>query len=82
MSNGVGQNRETDTGHYEDCVEEEFQLARVTYDRNGGGNREALVVENRSINISHGSELELAWSKKSSLYFENFPIFLLSGILL
>ena len=36
---------------------------------------------NCSINISDGSELDLAWSKKSSSYFgNNFPIFLLSGI--
>ena len=35
-----------------------------------------------TINIWDGSELEIAWSKKSSLYFEiNFPIFLLSVIL-
>ena len=26
--NGVGQNRETDEGHDEDCVEEGFQLVR------------------------------------------------------
>ena len=37
---------------------------------------------NYSINVWDGSEIELAWSKKSSLYFENnFPICLLSGIL-
>ena len=36
---------------------------------------------NCSINIWDGSKLELAWSKKSSSYFENnFPIFLLSCI--
>ena len=36
---------------------------------------------NRSINISDGSELDLAWSKKSSLYIKNnFPIFLLPDI--
>ena len=36
---------------------------------------------NRSISIWDGSELELAWSKKSSSYFgNNFPRFLSSGI--
>ena len=35
-----------------------------------------------SINIWDGSELELTWSEKSSSYLQNnFPIFLLSGIL-
>ena len=28
-SNGVGQNRETDEEHDEDCIEEGFQLARI-----------------------------------------------------
>ena len=74
--NGVGQNRETDEDHDADCVEEEFQLARVKCDRDGKGGREVLGMENRSVNIWDGSELELAWSKKSSSYFENnFPIF-------
>ena len=37
-------------------------------------------MDNRSINIWDRLELELAWSKKCSSYFENnFPIFLLSG---
>ena len=81
-SNGVGQNRETDKEHDEDCVEEWFQLIRVKYDRHGQGGREALVLGNFSINSWDASELELAWSKKSSSYFENnFPILLLSGIL-
>ena len=39
-------------------------------------------MTNCSINIWDGSELELPWSEKSSSYFQNnFPIFLLSGIL-
>ena len=43
--------------------------------------REALGMGNCSINIWDGSEPELAWSKKSSSYFENdFPIYLLSDI--
>ena len=39
--NGVGQNRETDEEHDQDCVEEGFQLARV---RDEEGGREALIV--------------------------------------
>ena len=70
-SNGVGQNRETDENHAEVCVEEGFQLARVKFDRDNEWGREVLGVENCSINIWDGSELELAWSKKSSSYFEN-----------
>ena len=42
---------------------------------------EALGMQNRSINVWDGSELKLAWSNKSSSYFENnFAIFLLSVI--
>ena len=52
LPNKVGQNRETDEEHDEDCVVEGFQSWRM-----------------------------VAWSKKSSLYFENnFPILLLCGI--
>ena len=50
-SNGVGQNRKTDEEHDEDCVEEWFQLARVKFDRDGEGGREALSMGNCSINI-------------------------------
>ena len=58
-----------------------FLLARVKFDRDGKGDREALGTGICSINIWDGSELELAWSKKRSLCFENnFSIFLLSGI--
>ena len=57
-------------------------MAKVKYDRDGGGGRETLSVENCNINIWHGSELELAWSKKSSSYVEkNFPKFLLFDIM-
>ena len=67
--------------HDEDCVEEVFQLTMVKFDRDDEGGREALSVENCSINIWDGSELELAWSKKSILNLKNnFQIFLLSGI--
>ena len=58
---------ETDEKHDEDCVEEGFPLARVKIDRNDERDRDALVKRNFSINIWDGSELELAWSKKSSL---------------
>ena len=34
-SNGVGQNRETDEEHDEDCAEEGFQMARVKFGRDG-----------------------------------------------
>ena len=61
-------NRKTNEEHEEVFVEEGFQLARI-------------VMGNGSINIGDGSELELAWSKKNSLHFENnFPIFSLSSI--
>ena len=49
--NRVGQNRETDEKHDEDCVEEGFQLAGVKLDQYGEGGRDALVVGNYSINI-------------------------------
>ena len=50
-SNGVGQNREIDEEHDEDCVEEGFQLGRVKFDRHGEGGREVLGMGNSSINI-------------------------------
>ena len=75
--NGIRQNRETDEEHDEDCLKEGFQIARVKFDRDVQGEREALGIRKCSINILDGSELELAWPKKSSLYFENnFPMFL------
>ena len=49
--NGVGQNRETDEEHYEDCVEDRLLLAREEIDRDGVRGREALGMGNRSINI-------------------------------
>ena len=61
--NGVGQNRGTDEEHDKDCAEEEFQLARVKFDRDFEGGKKALELENPNINIWDGSELELAWSK-------------------
>ena len=58
-SNGVGQNRETNEEHDDDCIEEGFQLARIKYDRDSEGGREALGVGNCSVNICDGSKLEL-----------------------
>ena len=60
MVEWVRQNRETNEEHDEDCVEEEFQLARLKYVRDSEGGREALGVGNCSISIWDGSELELA----------------------
>ena len=47
-SNRVGQSRETDDIDDEDCVEEEFQLARVKCDRDDERGREALGEGNCS----------------------------------
>ena len=80
-SNRVGQNRETYEEHDGDCVEEGFQLARVKFGRDGETGWRALDMENCSSNTWDASELELAWPKKNSSYFENnFLIFLLSDI--
>ena len=46
----VGQNRETNEEHDEDCVEEGFQLAWVKLYKNVEEGREALGMSNRSIN--------------------------------
>ena len=50
-SNGEEQNRETDEERDEDCIEEGFQLARIKYDRDSEGGREALDVGNCDVNI-------------------------------
>ena len=49
-SNGVGQDRGTDEEHDEDCVAEEFHLARVKFGRDGEGSMEALCTGNCNIN--------------------------------
>ena len=49
--NLVGQNKETDEEHNEDCVEEDFQLTREIFDRDGERGRETLGMGKRSINI-------------------------------
>ena len=49
--NWIGQNRETDEEHDEDCVEGGFQLARVKFDRDGERGRETLGMGKGSINI-------------------------------
>ena len=78
--NGLEQNRETDEEHDEDCVVEGFQLAKVKFDRNGKGGREALGMGYCSCHIWNELELKLAWSRKNISYFENnAPIFLLSS---
>ena len=59
-SNGAGQNREADTEHDEFFVKEEFQSARVKFERGCEGDREALNMGNCSINILVESELEIA----------------------
>ena len=80
--NGVGQNKETNEQYDEDWVKQRFQLARVKFGKDGEGSRIAVGMKKSRINIWDGSELELAWSKKSSSCLENnFPKFLLSAIL-
>ena len=58
-SNGVGEKRETDKEHDEDCVEDGFQLIRVKFDRVGEGSREALGLQNCSIN---GVQMDQNWN--------------------
>ena len=53
-SNGAGQNRETDAKHDEYFVKEEFQSARVTFERDREEDREAQGMGNCSINILVG----------------------------
>ena len=50
-SNGVGQDRENDEEHDEECAEEGSQLTRVKFDINGAGGGEALGMGYSSINI-------------------------------
>ena len=49
--NWVGQIRETNEEHDENCVVDGFQLTRVKFDRDGEGGREALGMGNCSIII-------------------------------
>ena len=63
--NGVEQSSKTTEEHNDYCVEEGFQLARIKLDKAGEETREALYMGNCRINISDGTELELAWSKKA-----------------
>ena len=62
-SNGVGQNRKTDEEPDKSCIEEECQLARVKFDRDGERGSEVSDVGNCSINVWDGLEQELAWFK-------------------
>ena len=50
-SNGVEQKKGTDEEHDEDCVEEEFCLDSVKFDRGGERGREALGTGNCSIKL-------------------------------
>ena len=59
LSNGIGQNRETDEENDENCVKKGFQLARVKFDRDGERDWEALGIGSCSINILVGSEMKL-----------------------
>ena len=45
-------------------------MAKIKFNSDGHGGREALGMGNCSIKIWNGLEVELAWSKKSSSYFE------------
>ena len=63
-SNGIEQNRETDEKQDKDYVEEKLQLARVNFDKDVEGGREALRMGYCHINIWDGWEPELSWSRK------------------
>ena len=71
-SNGVEQKKGTDEEHDEDCVEEEFCLDSVKFDRGGERGREALGTGNCSIKLWDGSELELVmfifWKRFSNIF--------------
>ena len=58
--NRAGKNKETDQEHDEDCVEEEFQLDRVKFERDAKGEREALGIGYCSSNTWNGLEIKLA----------------------
>ena len=51
LMNRGGQNWETNEEYDEDCVKEEFQLAKVKLGKDGQGSKEALGMRNHSINI-------------------------------
>ena len=42
--NGVGKHRENNEEHDENCFDKGFQLARVKFERDGRGGREALAM--------------------------------------
>ena len=48
----VGQNKETDEEHDENCVEEEFQLTRVKIDKDGKRGRVALGIGNQNHSVN------------------------------
>ena len=43
MFDGVGQNRETDQEHVEDCIEKELQLARLKFKARQASSRDAIL---------------------------------------
>ena len=51
QSHVVGENKETNEEHVEDCVEERYQLTRVKFDRDGYGCKETLRIGYLSISI-------------------------------
>ena len=51
VSHRVRQSRKIDEEHEENYIEERFQLARVTFYREGQKDREALAMGYCSINI-------------------------------
>ena len=59
--NGVGQNRETDEEHDEDCAEEGFPS--VKFDRDGKGGREAFGMGYCGGNTRYGLLLKLSLSR-------------------
>ena len=48
---GVAQNRKIDEEHDEYCIDKVFQLAKVKLERDGEEGREALCMQNCSINF-------------------------------
>ena len=40
---GVGQNRESDEEHVEDCIEEEFELAKLNFEGRQASSRDGIL---------------------------------------
>ena len=69
LSNGVGQNRENNEEHDEDCVEKGFQLAKVRFDKYGKRGSEAPGVRLCSISTWNGLEKTVHFLKTTFQYF-------------